>query len=586
MPLLPALGTASYNGISFDSRSNYSCEGRPVEDAAGRTVTHVIWTLKIHGYVTSTSPTTTDTQMDSIKAALTAYGGELHLDEKGFGQFAFNAGGAVVDLMWGPKPRLLSFKPLGGAIAAEVDWTVEIAAPYCFPGSGTFQFAPMEFNFKVSFAVDRSGYTKRSISGHLRIPQTRATVNSRNLLDNADAYLDQNAGGVIPPIPIGFRRTEKSHDLDESKCVLTFSFVDEEMPPNYPPAGVVECSADHTFTSSQSYGTKWTSTLNASYELVRGVGTPSMAIEAFKALLLSRKEFMRQNAALFGVPMTNAYPSAFTLREPQIYGKTVVALSCSYLYTCDLPTVLSASALWTPVPNNDYSAWFQGSGFSQAPRGNAGLYFTNSDDYLIDLCQPNTPVILNSGQGIVGGQQASFSSGIIADAQDPASSWVDFLLATSLEPVDGTCELKPLPMQDPGNPLILGIDQNALLGAVLTTGGLNQNNQVTGVPIPQIIADQGASGPSVVTTRTAPSWYVSLRGHAVRAGIPIATPVLVAVGSALAIPANQEGVNYFSTGVIGTWGNVPIIGAAWELRWLLDRTPDVQLPIFGNPLAG
>src|SRR5262249_37622958 len=125
----------------------------------------------------------------------------------------------------------------------------------------------MEWNYRLSFDVDTSGYTKRTYSGHLRIPQTRKSVDDHTLSDQADAYREL----INPPLLVGFRRTPGTFVLSEDKCRLDFPIVDQEIGPTYPPPGVVEVSMSHEVATDRVYKGMWTATLSATYEVARNV---------------------------------------------------------------------------------------------------------------------------------------------------------------------------------------------------------------------------------------------------------------------------------------------------------------------------
>src|SRR5262249_34253683 len=128
-----------------------------------------------------------------------------------------------------------------------------------------YAFALMEYNFKLGVSIDASGYSRRNFTGHIRIPQTRITVDDRRLSDQADAYREQ----VVPALLVGFRRESSDFALSDDKCRLDFTVVDVEVGPNYPPPGVVEVSMSHEVSTDKVYGARWAATLSATYELAR-----------------------------------------------------------------------------------------------------------------------------------------------------------------------------------------------------------------------------------------------------------------------------------------------------------------------------
>jgi len=180
----------------------------------------------IAGY---TSTITTDAViMDAIQR-LTEPAGEFHYENKGLGNLVINlpGGGDVRDVVWGPKPQMLSYKPHGAGVGCDIVWKVDIALVTCDDGifDGLF---PMEFCYTVQFSIDKSGYQTRTYSGFVRIPQTRLEQGDRLLQRTADKLREQ-----INPQPItGYRRIPGEFTISEDKCRLNFTIRDEQIGPN------------------------------------------------------------------------------------------------------------------------------------------------------------------------------------------------------------------------------------------------------------------------------------------------------------------------------------------------------------------
>src|SRR5262249_6507444 len=128
--LVPTSGTVSYNGVTFGAKTEtVAVDIRPVPVGAGRTVAYNVYSITLKGLVNAGTDPNTDLDMDQIRKLLTAYGGELRYSSRGLGTFSINtAGGAgVQDVVWGPKPQLLRWKPTGSNQSSEITWTVEVA---------------------------------------------------------------------------------------------------------------------------------------------------------------------------------------------------------------------------------------------------------------------------------------------------------------------------------------------------------------------------------------------------------------------------------------------------------------------------
>jgi len=77
----------NYNGIAFPMYTEVtSISGRPVYDSAGRTVTHVVWTLNVKSVLTVDSnlaDVDIGDEFVSIRSALTRPGGRLYYRDNG-----------------------------------------------------------------------------------------------------------------------------------------------------------------------------------------------------------------------------------------------------------------------------------------------------------------------------------------------------------------------------------------------------------------------------------------------------------------------------------------------------------------------
>ena len=402
-------GEASYGNFIFPG----SCETTdlritPVPDRAGRTFVGHRFSLTLSFYITST--TTTSPAVLLAIQELTQPAQRLVYSGRGVGNIFINFGAlGHTDIRWGPIPKAVVLKPRGTAKAVQVIWTVEWEQTTC--GDGVEFGQPMEFVYTLGTDIDQSGYTKRTYTATLRIPQTRQAAGDRRIRMTADQFRES----ITPPLLTGFRRIPGTVTINEDKCELRCIVIDEQMPPNIPPEGVIEAEASHRIASEPGkYGTMWTATLEASYEVMNGVPV-NAAYDAFfalardriggrgldligKAIAAKAKEvgkakfgaaegvdlfFRVQIAAGLGIwgntivdaakealgggggkagagggdgkTIANSRPTilpwTFTAAEPQIYGKTRVNLSLTYkIISADLGYILTKSGLWRPVP--------------------------------------------------------------------------------------------------------------------------------------------------------------------------------------------------------------------------------------------
>ena len=548
MNVLPDGSTASYNGFTFPLYTETeSIDGTPVYDQAGRTVSHVVYSISIRSLITTDGteqqPYQTDAQMQTIRQQLEAPGGALVYTNKGFGNLVVNVAsgqgqGIARDVAWGPKTRLLSWKPKGGPAACEIRWRVEVAvAPEC-PNNASM-FALMEWNYSLKMSMDRSGYTRRVYSGHIRIPQTRLTQSSRKITYSADDYRES----IYPKVPTGFRREDRDFDLSADKCTLTFSITDTEVPVNVPPRGIVDCSASHSVSSSGQVAlARWIGTISGTYEVAKDQPR-ALPWQFFWALCQDRLQWANKNAKI-GKEKGVAYPVGLIMSEPEIYGRQCASFTFTYLIRTDLENALKASGLWRQVPNSDYPSWANSmQSLVWNVRGTAKLKFDPGQDVIVDLCHPvkaGKPILqaANAARGPQKGAPAV--AGLPALTED--SSWVVFENRVRVEERHARVVLKPLPK--------------------------NKND------VPK----------AIIQERAAPSYEAVMEGYAIRVGQPVTAPKLTSVGGVQAFPLNQPGQGF------RTWVGANLVEPAWfaqwSLRYVLGERPKGQIQGPPNPLLG
>lgn len=592
MTSLPATGVVSYNGVEFGPMTQtLGIDATPVYDQAGRTVVYIVYKITIKTYLQASGGL--DDTLDELRKRLLAPAAELHYDDKGFGAVSLSVNaGDIKDVMWGPRPTMLSWKPLGDDKAAEIVWAVEVAIPEC--DNAKYAFRPMEFNFRVQFAVDEAGYTRRTYSGHLRIPQTRRTARSRRLSDSADKYRDQ----VVPKLPEGFRRTTRTWDVDESKCKLTFQIVDEQMGQSIPPPGVVRVEASEAIQSLDkipSVGVRWACVLNADYELARDGRAKIADILAHFGKLFEDRTKKAKDAK------DQAIPSRLDIREPEIYGRNHVQVSVAWTLITSFEKKLNpkdaaakaifSSGLWRPVPDSNWQKWSQSlAATALHPRGFAGLEFGPDQDAIVDLCMPDRAVLL-PGRAPAGGAVPPPPPGasvLNVEPPRPETSWLEYVLQIGFTEGDGVSTLEPLPR----HPLFPVTEGSGSSGGDFVNPFGNANVISSNPASPAQLLLNSVAGPrggaitsyttkppkTIVQRRTKGTLHAILRGMAVRAGYPIVCPRLVSVGGVKAIPAQGRGTG-FRTHVVANWLGVPIVGAAWRLRYILPEAPQQLSPL-------
>jgi hypothetical protein len=608
--LLPTVGEISYNGYEFGPNTEtLSVNVKPAYDRAGRTVVHSVFSLTVRTILAGTA---IDSAVRTIVRLLTKPACPLVFTGRGL-PLAINVAG-VRDVLWGPKPQVVSVRPLGGGNAVELTWTVEVAIPDC--RDAVYQNELAELNFTMSFDIDQAGYTRRSYDGFVRIPMTRIAPKNRQLPDSVDLYRND----INPPLLPGFRRTDRSFTISEDKCTLTFSVRDEQMPPNVPPEGIVVAQASHSLASTPGKLVEWTGTLSASYEIARnGRAKVSDARDAFFALLkdrvgytlatvpkASRERELRggsggsaSSSDKGGTKQATVVPVSFTMSEPNIYGPTVCQFSCVYrVIGATLRAMLQASGLWRPA-DRDWAAWSESLGsLVLGPRGHADLVFSPNDDTIVDLCGPPGYADLTTGAGRRGQQFLDIPEDTFPEPE-PESSWLGYENALFFRINNNLVPITPLPekKRDAQN------DIGGKLPNVPPPPGLFDAEDATKPPVGTQGYNPGDAGKNAGDPFFDPDGYNAKRGgknvqrkaqsanlvmigRAVRVRYAIPMPTLDKWGDAKLTPANDgRRGDGFVSGVVGNVG-WPVVGARWQLNFFCEKIPDAPLPILPGPFDG
>ncbi|MFO0801475.1 MAG: hypothetical protein U0804_28755 [Gemmataceae bacterium] len=602
---LPTSAVIRYGAYTFPSNvETTALHVRPQYDQAGRTVVYNEISISLRAVVTGTA---IDAAVRAVTQILTKPAYQFVYTGSGYG-LTVNVGGPK-DVCWGPKPTEASVKPLGGGNAAELTFSVTVRIPD--GPSARFDYAPMEFNFSLSYDVDASGYTTRTYTAFVRIPQTRPAPAARTLTDSADRLRESITPALLP----GFRRSSQSAHLSDDKCRLDWTVVDTQMPPSTPPPGVVEAHASHSIHCLPGQYVKWQGHIEGTYEIARtGAATVAAARDAFFALVKDRVNYTLSH---FGDGSTSELsngggsggggprrlvvtPVSFSMAEPEIYGRTKAKFGLTYLVSdAFLPTMLQASGMWRPVPGSNWQRWVASLGPVLGPRGHAGLVFSPNDDRIVDLLQPVPPNLALAGNLNQQGRYAGpIPQGIFPDPT-PDRSWVSYEMGVFVETDNGVVQVRTLPTKPRtakgdvyGKPSAGGgVAAGAIGGAVAAIPGVLQQvfdaNPVFFGPLKQaFLGDGGLDVKQTPQRRGRQGGALWLVGRAVRLKYSIPAPSASTWGDATLTPANRpdrgEG---FWTGVVGNtlW---PVHAARWRLRYAMDTVPGAGAPVVPNPLLG
>lgn len=591
----------NYNGVAWGpSTETVSFSVRPNPDPARRTVMSATYTVTVRETIADTDPT--DPVLLAKIEKLTRPGGRLRYVGRGFGDLEINlAGDTQKDVSWGPWTKEIVCAPVGAGRAVELTWTFEVTTVNCADGL-TAAGAVLAFSYTVEYAVDKDGYSTRNYEATLTIAQTRKRVDDKTLSATADAHRDK----IVPaPLP-GFRRESQSFRLSADKCTVTASVRDVQMPPNLPPAGVVDGSIEHSWQSLELF--KWAGSFGATYDIARDDGDPFQAVEHFRDLALKRigaaKKMVIDADAVAGIVAAGGGGGGFlgkffggagagrpvvvylrgaSASEPNVLGRTQVKLGIQYLAVgCSFSEILRSGGLWVPTDAvgttlGRWARWSKTVPTLFSPRGQVGLRLDPKEDAIVDACVPGaTPVtqgqqtsLANTPPGIFG-SVASAGAAVLAGgaarslfgafpAPTAENSWIEYKCFSEIRSDTGRVLGSTLPT----DPLT---QQRSTGGAWDVTKGVPAGPPPNSSPFPPLDGITGRAsggGGAFVHQRTRPTLYVTISGYALRGGFDIPVPELVEVNGTAPV---LVGTPVFRTG-IAAHTQVPIVYATWSLTY-------------------
>lgn len=580
MPRLPIIGNVQYNGIVFPPTVKSSVRIIPELDTAQRMVKYRTY------YINVTTEFTADDFVSGTQNAIqigTAVQQGQPLDPimPGLRKLLLQVGKVLTftgqglgldltideskDVRFGPKPRLIHFRPLGGAQCVAVEWEVETTIIEC--DSGPPNNMGM-FCFSMGFFIAPNGRSVRTING-----EAEALVHrTGNGIDNT---VDTLRDSIDIPLIDGFERTTR-WDESEDKRSLRFSIIDEEIPSDNPyHPFMIRMRASHNMRSGLGIGqggfSVWQNTIQGHIEIAPAQPR-SLAWTAFLALVNDRINYASTNANLStdtGDVKGSVIITDMDLTE-EIYDNHL-SFMVGYTVASDLQTILDVSGMWRPVPGAAWSEWSTSMAEIQGNRGVAGLKHKKTDDVLIDFC----PEPITYPQQTYLAQEPVRNTALVAFNCPPQeSSWLDYKFKTQiiresgavftrfLGPGDSTAQ-----DQDDVTDSLIGVDEvgtlnlGGLIGNVLTFAANNVK--------PNVFTDRGASAIKLI-----------FEGYALRVGFHIPIPGVTKVNGQ---PAVVDVEQIMPSQFIRWSGSCPVYMAAWRRVYLLPGGANQTWEVDGVP---
>jgi len=353
------LGQVTYNGFLFPPALNTSVQCTPVYDDTDRSIMYMMYRIRIEFIIdldlvgklgetgtetsawnTGASKGSIDNQMAHLRRKLCQPGRTFHVAKIGLGpDLRINdpAVNYVWDVTWGPKPRMISWKPLGMNRAATVTWECEVGLVECENPSannkerripdaliphkrplpnGAIPWNILQVYYNQSWDISETGATTKTYDA---VVETRGQINPtdvRKVLDSADHY----RVFFEPALQAGFRRT-RSYKLDEKKTRLEISITDVEYESDFPlPPGVIDIQVSYDISSSllgaTPFGGKqgfniWDATIGGTFTLAKGFHPFWRRIYPYYLILLLIRSRFHQTATASAASSSGSMRTSF-----------------------------------------------------------------------------------------------------------------------------------------------------------------------------------------------------------------------------------------------------------------------------------
>lgn len=488
-------GTISYNGYTFPGLRNVSLTSEQVYDRAERVVMFTRYTAKIHFFVVDDDAGTHETTMIGLRRMLTEPGKTLVFADQGVGDIQINGAGATrTDVEWGPKPRVLDTTQIGG-VCTEVTWECTFTLKESLGAQGPIA----AFNYTVDWSINAAGGSTRTITGYLKITQTRQGGAKNYVGITADTYRDW----IRVLIPPGMQRRERQFRLSEDRNTLDFTIVDVQLEAEAPPDGVLRAELDYDIRSIPPGFARYVATLSGTIETPQGAPT-IRAGKAFVRILIDKFAKLKQATGNQGTVIPLAVAFGRTL------GTRLSTFSMSWTVQGCLDDLLRRGGIWERVSGSSWQSWANSmrEGRTWDNRGQAVLAYNRSSDALIDLeWTGGLPPIADSGGTLPPEETGSHIFSL--DGITKGNSWVAF---------ENTIRAYR-DYNSSAHRFQTGFSPREITeGDIATQEGVTMAQQISGAP------------PMVVQHDAPPTEYILMYGKAMRIKYHPSVPRLVTIG--------------------------------------------------------
>jgi hypothetical protein len=570
--VLSASPTITYNGVKFPVQVSFQDSTRCVRDSSGRHNKYLLTTYSIrciiqsddtYGeiYDSTTASTVTFANyistygfsefIQALKVRLSASAGNLDITDHIAGD-PLNLNTATDhDFAYGPFPEVIELTPLGGkqsvTSAVSLVWSVTVARYACLIKQGNV----LEHNLSISWSIDASGLTTRTVSGSLEIglfrssPAAAFPIAPRGSQGVSADYFRDNIK-VESMEHMGFQRVQQSFTESEDKRRLSYQIVDQELPSDnaYSP-GIVTCRATYDVSNQNIGMLNWDCTLSMSVEVAKGYP------RFFGWLAFINTLNVIHDANKRGAYRGNEKPIKLITHlsiQEDIFGRSM-SFSVRWWLAMPLSSILSNAGFWEEHPNSTWAQWAASMAPVTHARGHANLSSTRTAGKIVNVCLGDGVIRIEPRDVQFNPYRNPLYLALICPK--PKNSWLqwqnEFALGYESDIIDYT---------------YLGPGNNTTNSQ--PTAPASSETEHTGLP-----PDAGEVSENTTVSRGTSAYEVTMKGYAVRIGYEIPAWSLTSYGGAKAtmvgIPKWTQ--RRFDTNACG------IYIATWNIKYRLDKKP-------------
>ena len=371
-------GKIEYNGYTFKPLRQVQAQFVPIYDAHERSVVSLDLKLNVIAVIWDSVRSDHQTEMANIEHRLAEQGKRLIVENIGLSTLLDTA--STPDLNFGPKPRLISCKPIGADLCWEVVWEVTWRLPpQCVWGQAIAEGKIISASHEVTYTTNEEGLVQRSINGFIEFYKQRTgTFEPEKVVDKLK----------VSKLPY-FRRVSAQRRFSSARNRIEYSVVDEELSDLAYPDGIIQADVNLDLENQPPGFSRWVGQLSGTLRTAPGFPR-SLAADKWLIIMFDTAQKLQASAS--------ASKSGFVIPERIRFGSSKFGRTSRFLVTwrmlACLHDILAKTGLWDPVPGTDFVKWSQSmdaAGINNI-RGASGVRMVDTET-VVNLCENAPPQI-------------------------------------------------------------------------------------------------------------------------------------------------------------------------------------------------